>query len=134
MKRAFVFTVSLLAIGISISAQSDRRPTCRSCPSTYLPKAELQAYIDRAIALRPTDLALQQRRAQLATWAGKYPEAEKSLKMLVEANPTDVTLKRDLGRVLMWQHQLPEAAGLLGQFLADQPVEKQVLLDLSQIL
>src|SRR4029079_7985178 len=55
MKRAFVLMVPFLATAISISAQGDRRPTCRSCPSTYVPKAELQAYIDRAIAKNLVD-------------------------------------------------------------------------------
>jgi hypothetical protein len=50
MKRALIVALACVATAISISAQGDRRPTCRNCPSTFVPKAELQAYIARAIA------------------------------------------------------------------------------------
>jgi len=55
MKRAMIVLFAFVTTVISISAQSDRRPTCRDCPSTYVPKAELQAYIDRAIAKNLVD-------------------------------------------------------------------------------
>ena len=55
MKRGFFLTVAFMTTAISLSAQSDRRPTCRNCPSTYVPKGELQAYIDRAIAKNLVD-------------------------------------------------------------------------------
>jgi len=50
--------------------------------------ADALRYTDRALAIRPADEALQRRRAQLATWAGNYAEAEKSLRSLIGANPT----------------------------------------------
>jgi mannose-6-phosphate isomerase-like protein (cupin superfamily) len=40
---------------IALMAQGDPKPTCTMCPGTYIPKAELQAYIDKAIAERLTD-------------------------------------------------------------------------------
>ena len=55
MKRGVFLTVAFMTTAISLSAQSDRRPTCRNCPSTYVPKGELQAYIDRAIAKNLVD-------------------------------------------------------------------------------
>lgn len=55
MKRAMIVVFALLATVISISAQGDRRPTCRNCPSTYVPKTELDAYINRAIAKNLVD-------------------------------------------------------------------------------
>jgi mannose-6-phosphate isomerase-like protein (cupin superfamily) len=55
MKRALVVTTALLAAAVSLFAQGDRTPTCRNCPSTFVPKAELQAYIDRAIAKNLVD-------------------------------------------------------------------------------
>ena len=55
MKRSIVVAMGCLVTAISISAQGDSRPTCRSCPSTFVPKAELQAYIDRAIAKNIVD-------------------------------------------------------------------------------
>ena len=39
----------------ALTAQGDPKPTCTMCPGTYIPKAELQAYIDKAIAERLTD-------------------------------------------------------------------------------
>jgi len=48
--------------------------------------ADALRYTDRALAIRPADEALQRRRAQLATWAGNYAEAEKSLRSLIGAN------------------------------------------------
>jgi mannose-6-phosphate isomerase-like protein (cupin superfamily) len=55
MKRVLVATFWLFVIAVGVSAQGDRRPTCRNCPSTFVPKAELQAYIDRAIAKNLVD-------------------------------------------------------------------------------
>ena len=40
---------------VALMAQGDPKPTCTMCPGTYIPKAELQAYIDKAIAERLTD-------------------------------------------------------------------------------
>jgi mannose-6-phosphate isomerase-like protein (cupin superfamily) len=39
----------------AVAAQGDPQPTCRMCPGTYIPKAEIQAYIDKAIAEKLTD-------------------------------------------------------------------------------
>ena len=55
MKRTSIVVIALLLTAIGISAQGDGRPTCRNCPSTYIPKAEIQAYIDRAIANKIID-------------------------------------------------------------------------------
>jgi mannose-6-phosphate isomerase-like protein (cupin superfamily) len=55
MKRTMLIAIVCFATVMTISAQGDRRPTCRNCPSTFVPKAELQAYIDRAIAKNLVD-------------------------------------------------------------------------------
>jgi mannose-6-phosphate isomerase-like protein (cupin superfamily) len=55
MRRALIVAITLLVPAIAISAQGDGRPTCRSCPSTYVPRDELQAYINRAVARNITD-------------------------------------------------------------------------------
>jgi mannose-6-phosphate isomerase-like protein (cupin superfamily) len=55
MKRASIVVIALLLTAIGLSAQGDGRPTCRNCPSTYIPKSEIQAYINRAIAKRIID-------------------------------------------------------------------------------
>ena len=50
MRHTLLGAAALVITGIVLSAQGDGRPTCRNCPSTYVPKDELQAYINRAIA------------------------------------------------------------------------------------
>ena len=42
------------AIG-SLVAQGDPQPTCKMCPGTYIPKAEVDAYVSKAIAEKLTD-------------------------------------------------------------------------------
>jgi mannose-6-phosphate isomerase-like protein (cupin superfamily) len=37
------------------AAQGDGKPTCNMCPGTYIPKSEVQAYVDKAIAEKLTD-------------------------------------------------------------------------------
>ena len=55
MKHVMLSGLMLVVAAIVLSAQGDGRPTCRSCPATYIPKDELQAYITRAIANRVVD-------------------------------------------------------------------------------
>ena len=55
MKHVLLGGVMLVVTAIVVSAQGDGRPTCRSCPATYISKDELQAYITRAIANRVVD-------------------------------------------------------------------------------
>jgi mannose-6-phosphate isomerase-like protein (cupin superfamily) len=54
--RNVLFTLAAsLLVAAALSAQGDTRPSCRSCPATYIPNDELQAYIKRAIANRIVD-------------------------------------------------------------------------------
>jgi mannose-6-phosphate isomerase-like protein (cupin superfamily) len=39
----------------SLVAQGDPQPTCKMCPGTYIPKAEVDAYVNKAIAEKLTD-------------------------------------------------------------------------------
>ena len=94
--------------------------------------AEALRYADRALAIRPEDLALQRRRAKLAIWAGNNAEAEASLRFLLAANPNDLEATRDLGRVMGWQGQSDEAVGLLSQYLLQRPDDKDAVLDLAR--
>ena len=55
MKHSLTIATFVLLAAMTMSAQGDGRPTCRNCPSTYIPKQELQAYIDRAIANKVVD-------------------------------------------------------------------------------
>ena len=55
MKRVLLAVIVLIASAHSVVAQGDGRPTCTNCPSTLVPKEELQAYINRAIAKNIVD-------------------------------------------------------------------------------
>jgi mannose-6-phosphate isomerase-like protein (cupin superfamily) len=55
MKHALTVVTFVLLTVLTMSAQGDGRPSCRNCPSTYIAKQELQAYIDRAIANKIVD-------------------------------------------------------------------------------
>ena len=35
---------------VALIAQGDPQPTCKMCPGTYIPKAEVDAYVNKAIA------------------------------------------------------------------------------------
>ena len=50
-------TLSVLAVLFSIAALSaqDMKPSCNNCPGTYIPSAEVQAYVQRAITNQLTD-------------------------------------------------------------------------------
>jgi len=55
MKHLLTVVTFVLLTALTMSAQGDGRPSCRNCPSTYIAKQELQAYIDRAIANKIVD-------------------------------------------------------------------------------
>ena len=42
-------------VAVVMAQQTDPQPTCRMCPGTYIPAAELQAYTAKAIAEKLTD-------------------------------------------------------------------------------
>jgi mannose-6-phosphate isomerase-like protein (cupin superfamily) len=43
-------TVAAISAAVVVSAQGGASPSCRSCPATYIPSEEIQAYVTRAIA------------------------------------------------------------------------------------
>jgi len=45
---------SVCAVGAMI-AQGDPQPTCKMCPGTYIPKSEIDAYTQKAVAEKLTD-------------------------------------------------------------------------------
>src|SRR5262245_11905518 len=45
---------SVCALG-AVIAQGDPQPTCKMCPGTYIPKSEIDAYTQKAIAEKLTD-------------------------------------------------------------------------------
>jgi mannose-6-phosphate isomerase-like protein (cupin superfamily) len=59
MRKPLIAVAGMILVAVALSAQGDTRPTCRSCPATYIPNDELQAYIKRAIANRIVDQQLR---------------------------------------------------------------------------
>jgi hypothetical protein len=56
MRKMIVFGVVALAGSLSaLMAQGDPQPTCKMCPGTYIPKSEVEAYINKAVAEKLTD-------------------------------------------------------------------------------
>src|SRR5262245_46861768 len=47
--------VSLAAATLALSAIFAQEPTCKSCPGTYIPNAEVQAYVKRAMQYNLVD-------------------------------------------------------------------------------
>jgi len=51
-----IVTVGAAACSVAaLVAQGDMHPTCNMCPGTYIPKAEIDAYVSKAIAEKLTD-------------------------------------------------------------------------------
>jgi mannose-6-phosphate isomerase-like protein (cupin superfamily) len=55
MNKALLTLAATAIVFVSVSAQGDRRPTCRNCPGTYISNDEIQAYVKRAVANRIVD-------------------------------------------------------------------------------
>jgi mannose-6-phosphate isomerase-like protein (cupin superfamily) len=54
--RIIVLTVMAAACAAAaVMAQGDPQPTCRMCPGTYIPKSEIEAYTQKAVAEKLTD-------------------------------------------------------------------------------
>ena len=54
--RRIMFAVGAAVCSLSaLAAQGDPQPTCKMCPGTYIPKAEVDAYVSKAIAEKLTD-------------------------------------------------------------------------------
>ena len=49
--RSIVLSILVAACGCgALIAQGDPQPTCKMCPGTFIPKAEVDAYVSKAIA------------------------------------------------------------------------------------
>jgi mannose-6-phosphate isomerase-like protein (cupin superfamily) len=55
MKKSLLALLAIAGAIAAVTAQGDQKPTCTMCPGTYIPKSEVQAYIDKAIAEKLTD-------------------------------------------------------------------------------
>ena len=56
MRKMIVFGLVGVACSLgALMAQGDPQPTCKMCPGTYIPKSEIDAYVNKAIAEKLTD-------------------------------------------------------------------------------
>jgi mannose-6-phosphate isomerase-like protein (cupin superfamily) len=55
MRTTVLGVIGAVCAIASLVAQGDPQPTCKMCPGTYIPKAEVDAYISKAIAEKLTD-------------------------------------------------------------------------------
>jgi mannose-6-phosphate isomerase-like protein (cupin superfamily) len=56
MSRTMLVLIGATCLCAALVAQGDRpQPTCRMCPGTYIPKDEIQAYVDKAVAENRVD-------------------------------------------------------------------------------
>ena len=55
MKRFAYGVAGAMGMLAALSAQGDPQPTCRMCPGTYIPKSEIEAYTQKAVAEKLTD-------------------------------------------------------------------------------
>ena len=56
MKRIALTLVGTVVLASALMAQGDKpQPTCRMCPGTFIPKAEIEAYVAKAIAENRVD-------------------------------------------------------------------------------
>ncbi|MGH9143172.1 MAG: cupin domain-containing protein [Vicinamibacterales bacterium] len=55
MRRIVFGLVGVIGLAGALVAQGDPQPTCKMCPGTYIPKAEIDAYINKAVAEKLID-------------------------------------------------------------------------------
>src|SRR3954470_6319879 len=55
MRRMVLGLIGVAWLAVALVAQGDPQPTCRDCPGTYIPRAEIQAYVQKAIAENRVD-------------------------------------------------------------------------------
>ena len=55
MRKMVIGLVGVICSVGALAAQGDPQPTCRMCPGTYIPKSEIDAYVNKALAENLTD-------------------------------------------------------------------------------
>ena len=61
MRKVLIGSAAIVFTFIVLSAQErEYRPTCNMCPGAYIPNAEVQSYVKRAIANQLTDQQIRQ--------------------------------------------------------------------------
>jgi len=55
MRRMVLSLIGVACLAVALVAQGDPQPTCKDCPGTYIPRAEIEAYVQKAIAENRVD-------------------------------------------------------------------------------
>ena len=55
MRQMVIGLVGVICSVGALAAQGDPQPTCKMCPGTYIPKSEIDAYVNKALAENLTD-------------------------------------------------------------------------------
>jgi hypothetical protein len=55
MRKIAIAVAGVMCVFSVLIAQGDPQPTCRMCPGTYIPKSEVDAYLDKAVAEKLVD-------------------------------------------------------------------------------
>jgi len=55
MRRMVLGLIGVACLAVALVAQGDPQPTCKDCPGTYIPRAEIEAYVQKAIAENRVD-------------------------------------------------------------------------------
>ena len=50
MRKMVIGLAGVICSVGALAAQGDPQPTCRMCPGTYIPKSEIDAYVNKALA------------------------------------------------------------------------------------
>ena len=55
MTKSLLTVAALACSVVAVMTQGGPKPTCAMCPGTYIPKSEIQAYLDKAVAEKLVD-------------------------------------------------------------------------------
>jgi len=55
MRRMVLGLIGVACLAVALVAQGDPQPTCKDCPGTYIPRAEIEGYVQKAIAENRVD-------------------------------------------------------------------------------
>jgi len=55
MTKSLLTLAAFVCSVVAVLAQGGPKPTCTMCPGTYIPKSEIQAYLDKAVAEKLVD-------------------------------------------------------------------------------
>ena len=90
-------------------------------------------FLARALERDHGDLNLRFLLANSFTQLGRFEEAEREFRIILEAEPDQVAARVELARMYLRQHQVEPAIGILQEALSIKPTDVQVHWQLAQI-